>query len=368
MGRNHNLFGGVRIGAPMEYNNALIDADDVTNGRPIRNVAERHRTASTFLPSVDWTFGEITDTTPDYDTSSSGTEYVSYTGNWSDGPKSCYMQPDGEKMWVIGDAGTGSNIEVYTLSVPFEIASADFNNPDTTANGFDHWRMRSQAGGQLSSIQGFEWSIDGNYAYWSQTSVLYQYNASAPFTMTPDDTGRSVDADSANSIRNSDSSYALSTNRKNWCWSRDGRYLIVSSTTTTGQNRFLNKFELTTPWDLSTRTNGDDAIQSIDASSISLFADDSQWNYCQPVFSPDGTRLFIGRTGYSKIIYQFELSNPWDLTTINPTPLDSWTPNDASSINMSVTHDGKYWYFVNTASGSTTIIARYSQVKHGGNI
>lgn len=370
MGRNHNLYNGLRIGAPLLYADNLIDADNVANGRPIRNVAERFRESSTFLPSVGWTFDDnITDTTPDPDTSSSGTEAVTRNTNFTNGNvQRIQIQEDGQKLWVMGRySTTNTRLKSYSLDVPFELASMS-SDADLTYSTFDYWQLRDTSNSNIPSGTSWHWSVDGMRGYlYINGADFFQYECSAPYTLVSSTNDRYINANSqVLNLKNASGSNTLSGGRT--FISRDGRYLFITgpSNASSGISRFINKFELSTPWDITgSFTTNQPADQSIDADVFSQFAGVTTMNYAPIFFSPDGTRMFLQNYA-TNVVYQFELSTPWDLDTINTTEINTFDPTNANSDVLSPTYDGKYWYF--TEIDDVATFTRYSQVKHGGNI
>ena len=373
MGRNHNLYNGVRIGAPLIYADNLIAADNVANGRPIRNVAERFRESSTFLPSVGWTFDDnITDTTPDPDTGSSGSEIEARDTDFTGGVRRIQIQEDGQKVWIMGRVGTTqTRLKSYSLSVPFELGSMPAGSTgDLTYSTFDYWRLKNTNGSDIASPGSWHWSVDGMRGYlFGSGADVYQYECSSPYTLVSSSSNQNINADSLlQNIKNASGSNQLTVSENQTFISRDGRYLFVTGTANAGSgiSRFINKFELSTPWDITgSFTTNQPADQSIDADVFSQFAGVSAMTYCPIFFSPDGTRMFLQNDG-TQVVYQFELSTPWDLDTINTTEINTFDPTDANSDRFSPTYDGKYFYFHNATEVVT--MTRYSQVKHGGNI
>jgi hypothetical protein len=364
MGRNHNLFNGTRIGAPLIFADKVIGADDAANGRPIRNIAQKFRESSTFLPSVDWTFDDnITDTTPDPDVGSSGTESINRP-EWDDGIRHIHMQENGARLWIFGDNASIAKLASYTLDVPFEIASAQAD-ADLTHSTSRFWRMRTAGNADVGAADSWHWSLDGMRGYMFNSSTIYQYELSTPYTFDPSSAIVAADDSVGNLRRNAN--YTLSVQNGSTHISRDGRYLIVTGPANSGEDRFISKFEISTPWDLvGSLTSGQHADQSIDV--FPAFDGVSAMTNCPIFFSPDGTRMFLQNSS-TRVVYQYELSTPWDLDTINQTEINTFTPTNADSKRLSPTYDGKYWYFYNDAAVTgNNDVQRYSQVKHGGNI
>ena len=377
MGRNHNLYNGVRIGAPLIYANNLIDADNVANGRPIRNVAERFRESSTFLPSVGWTFDDnITDTTPDPDTD----QVVQASTQLGAGAKSVQVQRDGEKLWAFGDIGTISGLQSWSLDTPFDLSSASNgwgnSSADLTHSNFRYWRMMTDAGADLSAPDDWIWSEDGMRGYLFFNDDVYQYECSAPYTLVSSGGNERIIADSkVLNLKNESGSTGVLANTGSTFISRDGRYLFYTGTYSSATHTvFISKFELSTPWDITgSLTDNQVADQSVPGDTTPF--NGTTWpgpaatyfNYASITFSPDGTRMFLQqRIGGD--FAQFELSTPWDLDTINPNTINTFSPTGTDPDKHRATYDGKYWYTWEYSSDASVAIKRYSQVKHGGNI
>ena len=377
MGRNSNLYNGVRIGSPLIFADTLIDADDVINGRPIRNVAERFRESSEFLPSVGWTFDDnITDTTPDPDTD----QVVQASTQLAGGAKSVQVQHNGEKLWVFGDAGTVSGLQSWSLDTPFDLSSASGgwgnSSADLTYSTFRYWRMMTDADTDLGAPDDWLWSEDGMRGYLFFNNDVYQYECSAPYTLVSlvGNANRIIADSKVTNLKNEIGDRAVLANNGNTFISRDGRYLFYTGVNSSSTYiEFINKFELSTPWDITgSLTNNQTADQSVPGDTTPFngttwTVSASLFNYASITFSPDGTRMFLQERQYGSFV-QFELNTPWDLDTINPNTINTLVPTGTDPDKHRATYDGKYWYTWEYSSDASVAIKRYSQVKHGGNI
>ena len=111
---------------------------------------------------------------------------------------------------------------------------------------------------------------------------------------------------------------------------------VIRSDGTSGNNVSIEQFSLSTPWRTSTlswtaRTElRAGCTTSIQARGIS--------------FKPDGTRVFIGNEG-NNIIAQYDLTTPWDITSMTNQQCSGSIQSDESSLrNIQLSSDGNFLY------------------------
>jgi hypothetical protein len=241
---------------------------------------------------------------------------------------------------------------------------------DLTYSTYDFWNLRTAANANITNPGSWHWSVDGMRGYlFNGSADVYQFECNTPYTLVSSSNDQNILANSTvANLKNASGSNQIPINENSTFISRDGRYLFITGPRTTGDTatRYINKYELSTPWDITgSFTTNQQANQSIHADVFSQFAGVNAMSYAPIFFSPDGTRMFL-QNDSSHVVYQFELSTPWDLDTINTTEINTFDPTNANSDRFSPTYDGKYWYFHNATEVVT--MTRYSQVKHGGNI
>ena len=111
---------------------------------------------------------------------------------------------------------------------------------------------------------------------------------------------------------------------------------VIRSDGTSGNNVSIEQFSLSTPWRTSTlswtaRTElRAGCTTSIQSRGIS--------------FKPDGTRVFIGNEG-NNIIAQYDLTTPWDITSMTNQQCSGSILSDESSLrNIQLSSDGNFLY------------------------
>jgi len=111
---------------------------------------------------------------------------------------------------------------------------------------------------------------------------------------------------------------------------------VIRSDGTSGNNVSIEQFTLTTPWKTSTLSwTARTALRagcttSIQSRGIS--------------FKPDGTRVFIGNEG-NNIIAQYDLTTPWDITSMTNQQCSRSIQSDESSLrNIQLSSDGNFLY------------------------
>lgn len=112
----------------------------------------------------------------------------------------------------------------------------------------------------------------------------------------------------------------------------DGKKLYLAG----NNNKTIFQYTLTTAWDLSTMV--------YDSISKSVNGEDSGVGAVS--FSPDGTQMYyLGKT--NDAVYQYALSNPWDVSTASYTSLSlSVASQDGNPQGISFRPDGKKMYIV----------------------
>ena len=328
MGRNHNLYGGVRIGAPMTFNDTLLDVANSDNGLPIRDVATRFRRSSTFNPSVSWRYEEAgpTDTTSPTPTSQSGT--LSY---W----EGIYMSPDGSTLFLLDDGGTTT--EVYRFSTPSAYSVASLVNADATNMG----TFKGKNNANISGPKGLWFSRDGQYMF------IVDVAGGSGYGGVYDDGGAT--GQSANTVHRfsaitpwvsyntqADQMIGVQTSSTYVYINPTGKHIFIVA-----GNRHVTRYDLGTPYDLSTLT--DPSITYNTSASTG-------GNFTTGVsFSQDGYRMVL-QTNINDVnrIRYYPLSTPFDPTTIG-TELHNWQTGaggaSSSSIKM-MTEDGAHLYAI----------------------
>jgi len=196
-----------------------------------------------------------------------------------------FFKPDGTRMYVCGQS-TDRIVEFY-LSTPWNIS---------TAANVGSISILSQ---DTSSVD-VSFKPDGTTMYMlgDTSNSIFQYTLSTPWQANT-----AVYASKANNIALATGN--AETSPAGMWFKPDGTTVYVVGTTTA----LTRKFDLGTPWDISTLTN-----PNITASVPGTPAGIS--------FEPDGSRYYVIASN-SDWINQYNLSVPWDITTDGGSPAET---------------------------------------------
>ena len=202
------------------------------------------------------------------------------------------LKPDGTKLYVTGAAH--DNILEYSLSIPWDIASAAHSNTFSLAS-------------DTLTPQGIDLSEDGTEIYVIDGSRTYTYKLSTPWALS--------------------SAYRSQTLRLPSAFIND---VFISPT---GANVYLTQsspesvlqYTLATPWDL-------DSISSNTTLSTAATATVPR----DVTFNDLGTKMYIAPGGaISYLINEYTLSTPWNVTTATYTKYYMFDqPNAASGVAL----------------------------------
>ena len=324
MGRNHNLYGGVRIGAPMTFNDTLLDVADSDNGLPIRDVATRFRRSSAFTPSIAWRYEDAgpTDVTSPTKTSLSGTIGTV--------PYSSFMSPDGSTLFVLDDNVSTTRVFKIPTSTPYNV------NGLVTADGSSMGFFVGKNSTSIPNCRGLWFSRDGQYMFISDLASpsiygtvddggatgqtgdsVHRYTAITPWV------SYNTTADQMIGVRSANTSILFDPT---------GKYFFSA------ENGFIDRYDLGTAYDFTTLTNN-----SVSLNWNTFFGSQSAYSVA---FSQDGYRMVVktDNSDTNRIRY-YPLSTPFDPSTIG-TELHSWTTGVGGTNNSTImmTEDGAHLY------------------------
>ena len=207
-------------------------------------------------------------------------------------PTGIAFSSDGTKMFVIGD--TGDDVNEYELSTSFDASTRT-------------WVDATQISEQETGPTGIAFSSDGAkmFVIGRTGDDVNEYALSTPFDAS---TASFVDATQIS---------AQETSPRGIAFSSDGTKMFVVGNT--GED--VNEYNLSTPFDVSTRT-------WVDATSIS----EQETLPTGIAFSSDGTKMFvIGDTGDD--VNEYALSSVYPITVTDPTAgafITTWRTNSAN--------------------------------------
>ena len=228
-----------------------------------------------------------------------------------DSPTDIAFSSDGAKMFVVGTQG--GNVTEYELSTPFDVSTLTFVDATPISE-------------QETAPTGIAFSSDGAkmFVVGTQGGNVTEYQMSPPFDVS---TRTFVDATSIS---------AQETDPTGIAFSNDGAKMFVVGT----QGGNVTEYELSTPFDVSTRT-------FVDATSIS----EQETTPTGIAFSSDGAKMFVVGTQGGNVT-EYELSTPFDVSTrtfVDATPISE---QETTPTGIAFSSDGAKMFVVGTQGGN----------------
>lgn len=228
-------------------------------------------------------------------------------------PRGLFFKSDGTKMYLIGSSG--DDVNEYTLSTAWDISTCTYST-------------RFIVGREEASPQDVFFSSDGTnmYIVGSTSRSAYRYLLSTPW-----------DVDSAAWLA-PDQNYLYIFSQEaapsDIFFKPDGTKMYICGTS----GREINEYDLSTPW------------QILDATFVrarSFSAQDTQPHSIY--FTDDGETLYMLGSENERV-YRYELTIPWDISTINYLNFFSISVQDLTSTCLSFKSDGTKMYVGGTSS------------------
>jgi sugar lactone lactonase YvrE len=234
-------------------------------------------------------------------------------------PNAIAFKPDGTKMYVMGS--TGDDVNEYDLSTPWIVTTSSFVRVSSALT-------------QDTVPTGLAFSSDGSKMFMcgSGTDVVYQYSLSTPWDV------------STLSYTNVSFSLASQDNVPGNIWfSSDGLRMFMVGT----QRDYVWQYDLSVAWDLSTisfslspwnvrgniYSNKSFSVTSQEATPTGMF------------FSSSGDKAFvIGTT--NDTVYQYALATPWDISTASYTSVSFAFTWEATPQTVVFKTDGTRMYIM----------------------
>lgn len=236
-----------------------------------------------------------------------------------------HLSPDGTKLFAFN--GPGNKVNQFTLSTPWDITTTTYDSVDLAISGFGQGGLYfSPTGTQLALVSYNKlgtatlptaWNLSGG----TVTSTLNpstQATAIKEATLSRDGTKLFVARDNTKRIyqytlTTPDVSSAIPTKTFFYCGTQLTVGIASIAFNDTGTklyvqgttNKVVYQYVLSVPWDVTTATY----------SSVSFTASSSYatWDL---KFSPDGTRMYILTSVISNaVVQQYTLSTPWDISS-----------------------------------------------------
>ena len=192
-------------------------------------------------------------------------------------PIGLFFKPDGTKFYIIGT--TSDNVLQYSCATAWDVSTASYDSKSFSVNA------------QESAPSGLFFKDDGTkfYVVGTTNDTVYQYSCSTAWDVST----ASYDVRAFSIVGQESTPTAL-------FFKPDGaRVYIVGQT-----NDTIWQYDLPLAWDV--------VNAGFTAKNMSVPLQDSVPN--EIIFKPDGTRFYvIGATNDS--VFQYDCSNPWDVTT-----------------------------------------------------
>lgn len=239
--------------------------------------------------------------------------------------KDVFFKPDGTSMYIVGD--TGVEVNQYTLSIPWDVASATF------------LRLFSVAA-QVTTPTGIFFKPDGLSMY-----IVDQTGDDVnQYTLTT-----AWDISTASYLQN----FSVTTQEsapRGIFFKPDGLSMYIVGP---GSVR-VNQYTLSTAWDIST------------ASFLQFFSVSAEETLPSGIFfKPDGLSMYV--LGYSgDDVNQYTLSTAWDVSTASFTRLFSVAGVQQSPLGLFFKPDGTAMYIAGIFNDGTTDFPFVSQFSFGG--
>ena len=223
-------------------------------------------------------------------------------------PRGVFFNPDGTKMYVVGN--TGQDVNEYDLGTPWDVSTAVY-------------LQRFGVVTQETSPRGVFFNPDGTKMYVTGTTGddVNEYDLGTPW-----------DISSAVYLQLfSVAAHVLSG--QELFFKPDGTKMYIADYT----SKDVNEYDLGTPWDIST------------AVYLQLFSVAAQENMPTALFfKPDGTKMYVtGTTGDD--VNEYDLGTPWDISSAVYLQLFSVAAQEIIPQGMFFKPDGAKMYVVGTA-------------------
>lgn len=209
----------------------------------------------------------------------------------------CTYGDNGNKIYVIRDSG---EVTQYNLGTPYRV-----NNITSYTN-----KTSAISGGPTSGFNSIKFQTSGADAgkkYWAinnVTDILYEYVLTTAWDISTASYNNKF-LNFTEKLVSSSSFIAFETSPRNFSFNGDGTLLYILGSSNDPDN--ISRFTLSTPWDIST------AVHEVEASRISISTDAGMMDV---TFGDNGTKFYtIGNTEPSKVVFQYNLTTAWDITS-----------------------------------------------------
>jgi hypothetical protein len=208
----------------------------------------------------------------------SGYAEINVAGDGVTTIESIQFKPDGTKMYVLDSV---DDIYEYDLSSAWDITSQSFNQTFSVTT-------------EDTAPQGLQFHANGTLMWMVGTSTdhIYEYSLSDPWNVTSASVGQNFNVT------------AQESNPMSMQFSANGTDLFISG----GGGKEFNQYQCSNAWDLSSCSYYDvHDISSENQNPGAIF------------IHSNGTLMWMAGVTNADHIYEYSMSNPWDLTTISYT-------------------------------------------------
>jgi sugar lactone lactonase YvrE len=235
-------------------------------------------------------------------------------------PNNVSFKPDGTKMYGLG--GSPDTIYQYTLSTPFDVTSASYDSKSVNVSTED------------SQMNSMSFKPDGTKVYLCGTAnnKIYQYTLSTPWDISTA-TYDSVSFDTS----------TQDTDPQGVFLKDDGLKMYVMG----DSNNTVFQYTLGTAWVVSSATYD----------SVSFSIATQEVNPTDLFFKSDGTEMYVTGTQVNSNVYRYTLSTAWDVSSATHTSTFNIDSEDSLANSVFFKSNGAKMYI---AGGSSSRVYQYS--------
>lgn len=256
-----------------------------------------------------------------------------FVGTQEGGCGAVHFKPDGTKMYVVGQIS--DRVFQFTLSTPWNVSTA------TNDSKFCY------IGKEDGTSQGLDFAPDGTtmFVTGSVSDKIHKYTLSTPWDVST----AKYDSVFFNSTETAPTGLRFT---------KDGtKFYTVGQT-----NRLIYQFEMSIPWDITS------------VNSTAVFVGNQEPNPTSVTFKHDGTRFYVIGSSYRRI-YEYVMTVPWNVGTAyflgvmsepliyESAPTEITFKSDGSKLYLTGTNrDSIFAYNLSTPWDLTTLSIENSEI------
>jgi DNA-binding beta-propeller fold protein YncE len=218
---------------------------------------------------------------------------------WETSPTSLWFDPDGTRMWVVGNQAN------YVREFRFNVGAWDLrwsNNANCLAVGSTVWTTNRPFYGHEanSSVTDFQWKPDGT-RFWTlsnNTKRIHQWNVKSPWRM--EDAQIETDFRTSAGTASSSRQLAAANNLQSFLWNEDGTKLYVSE----NGNGYIYIYDAPNPYDIT------DLQEHYRYSNF--YVGNEEYYVRGMAFSTEGRKFFTVGNQDNWYVTQYELPTGWE--------------------------------------------------------